>query len=116
MKKYRARVTVFALVSRMELREKHFPDRKRNHHESNTPSSNYNFERSGCWDAVGPRGKRVCSGRSAGSIRQAQLMQDSQDPLELATSAGLARDLSNPATCEEPVDRWNVEFSVYLHG
>src|SRR5580693_10586490 len=100
----------------MELREKHFPDRKRNHHETNTPSSNDDFERSGCWDAVGLRGKRVCSDRSADSIRQS------------ATHAGSPRSpgvgpvweprsrTEQRSACEEPGDRWDVEFSVYLHG
>jgi hypothetical protein len=49
----------------MEVREKYLPERKRKHHEINTSSGNYNFERSGGWNAVGPRGKRLCYGATA---------------------------------------------------
>ena len=41
-----------------------------------------------------------------------QLMQDSRNPLELATSAGLARDLSIAATAKSPsiVGMWSFQF------
>jgi hypothetical protein len=41
-----------------------------------------------------------------------QLMQDSRNPLELATSAGLARDLNIAATAKSPsiVGMWSFQF------
>ena len=45
-----------------------------------------------------------------------QLRADSQNPLELLTSASLAQDLSNESEREKRFDRGNVGFSVYFPG
>jgi hypothetical protein len=45
-------------------------------------------------------------------LTMGQLMQDSRNPLELATSASLARDLSSAATTKSPsiVGMWSFQF------
>jgi hypothetical protein len=48
----------------------------------------------------------------AAPFAMGQLMQDSRNPLELATSADLARDLSNAASAKSPsiVGMWSFQF------
>jgi hypothetical protein len=45
-------------------------------------------------------------------LAMGQLMQDSRNPLELATTAGLARDLSSAASAKSPtiVGMWSFQF------
>ena len=43
----------------MEVRGNISPKERGKHHEIDTSSGNYNFERCGYWDTVGPGGERV---------------------------------------------------------
>jgi hypothetical protein len=104
--------TVFALVSRMELREEHFPDRKRNIMKVTHRAVTMTLSAAVVGMLLVPAASACALTGPAAPSASLQLMQDSQDPRELVSSASLALELSNLASGKSPsiVGMWSFQF------